>query len=194
MTDVNTDHRQRILMGMAQAIAAKGYADTTIADIVREAKVSRRTFYEHFASQSDCLFALYDIGSQEALQVLKGTLDITLDWPTQIDHAITAYFSFLSQDLVMLRTLIVEIHKLGAEGLAARRKSICGFAELIQRSVQARAENRPEAWLSDELAMAAVGGIHELILNAIEQKQESQLMKLREPSCRLILALIGAGK
>ena len=194
MTDVNTDHRQRILTGMAEAIAAKGYADTTIADIVRAAKVSRRTFYEHFASQSDCLFALYDIGSQEALQVLKGTLDITLDWPIQIDRAITAYFGFLSQDLVMLRTLIVEIHRLGAEGLAARRKSVNGFAELIQRAVRARAENRPEAWLSDELAIAAVGGIHELILNAIEQKQESQLMKLREPSCRLFLALIGAGK
>ncbi len=37
------EHRARLLEGMARAVAAKGYADTTIADIVREASVSRRT-------------------------------------------------------------------------------------------------------------------------------------------------------
>ena len=39
-----TDHRTRLLQGLAQSVATKGYADTTIADIVREAGVSRRTF------------------------------------------------------------------------------------------------------------------------------------------------------
>jgi AcrR family transcriptional regulator len=32
-----TDHRTRLLQGLAQSVATKGYADTTIADIVREA-------------------------------------------------------------------------------------------------------------------------------------------------------------
>jgi len=38
------EHRHRLLEGMAHAVAAKGYADTTIADIVSEASVWRRTF------------------------------------------------------------------------------------------------------------------------------------------------------
>jgi hypothetical protein len=38
------EHLHRLLEGMARAVAAKGYADTTIADIVREAGVSRRTW------------------------------------------------------------------------------------------------------------------------------------------------------
>ncbi len=52
-----TEHRARLLEGMARAVAAQGYADTTIADIVREAGVSRRTFYEHFSDKTDCLSA-----------------------------------------------------------------------------------------------------------------------------------------
>ena len=55
-----TEHRARLLEGMARAVAAKGYADTTIADIVREASVSRRTFYENFADKAECLTALYE--------------------------------------------------------------------------------------------------------------------------------------
>ena len=49
--NIANEHRHRLLEGMAQAVAEKGYADTTIADIVREAGVSRRTFYEHFAGK-----------------------------------------------------------------------------------------------------------------------------------------------
>ena len=54
------DHPSRLLQGLAQSVAAKGYADTTIADIVREAGVSRRTFYEHFDGKPAALIALYE--------------------------------------------------------------------------------------------------------------------------------------
>ncbi|HXA46167.1 MAG TPA: helix-turn-helix domain-containing protein [Burkholderiaceae bacterium] len=189
MAEINLEHRQRILAGMAKAIADKGYAEITIADIVREAKVSRRTFYEHFANQSECLFALHDIGCDQVQQVLRVTFNQHVDWTTQVESAMRAYFTYLMQDLVMLRTIIVEIHKLGYEGLAARRKSIRSFAQLIQTAVKLRAEHNPKAWMSDDLATAAVGSIYEMILNEIEQKQEAQLMRLCEPACQVILAL-----
>ena len=38
------DHRARLLAGVAEAAATKGYAATTVADIVGRAQVSRRTF------------------------------------------------------------------------------------------------------------------------------------------------------
>ena len=59
-----SEHYTRLLQGMAHAVAAKGYAETTIADIVREAAVSRRTFYEHFSTKTECLIALYQTASQ----------------------------------------------------------------------------------------------------------------------------------
>ena len=40
-------------------------------DIVREASVSRRTFYENFSDKSGCLIALYEAASGNALAVLR---------------------------------------------------------------------------------------------------------------------------
>ena len=84
-------HRGRLLEGMAIAVASKGYADTTIADIVREASVSRRTFYEHFATKADCLVALYEAASHNALKVLRGAIDPTHGWEAQMEGALRAY-------------------------------------------------------------------------------------------------------
>ena len=67
--EVQHEHHSRLLEGMAKALAAKGYANITIADIVREAAVSRRSFYEHFATKADCLLALYESASEQALVV-----------------------------------------------------------------------------------------------------------------------------
>ncbi|MDT0406846.1 TetR/AcrR family transcriptional regulator, partial [Streptomyces edwardsiae] len=50
--------RSRLLDAMNESIVEDGYQNTTVADIVRRAKTSRRTFYEHFASREDCFVAL----------------------------------------------------------------------------------------------------------------------------------------
>ena len=81
-------HRTRLLGGMARCVAEKGYAETTIADVVREASVSRRTFYEHFQTKADCLIALYEASSRNALKVLRGAIDPAHGWQTQVEQAL----------------------------------------------------------------------------------------------------------
>ena len=54
------NQRERLIAGLAEAVAENGYAGTTIAHITRHAAVSRRTFYEHFASKDECFVAAYD--------------------------------------------------------------------------------------------------------------------------------------
>ena len=86
------------LRGMARAVAAKGYADTTIADIVREASVSRRTFYENFADKAECLTALYEAASGNAIAVLRAAIDPHSDWEAQVEQAMAAYFGVLARN------------------------------------------------------------------------------------------------
>ncbi len=47
-----------VLDGLAASIAERGYRETTVADIVRHARTSKRTFYEQFASKEECLIEL----------------------------------------------------------------------------------------------------------------------------------------
>ncbi|MFI5067448.1 MAG: TetR family transcriptional regulator, partial [Streptosporangiales bacterium] len=43
------EFRRRLLAGLAEAIRERGFRESTVADVVRHARTSRRTFYEHFA-------------------------------------------------------------------------------------------------------------------------------------------------
>jgi len=52
------EFRRRLLEGMAAAIRECGFRDSTVADVVRYARTSRRTFYAHFPSRQACFIAL----------------------------------------------------------------------------------------------------------------------------------------
>jgi len=179
--------RSRLLEGMAHAVAAKGYAETTIADIVREAGVSRRTFYEQFSTKAECLVALYDAASRNALKVLREAIDPARDWESQVEHATGAYLGAMAANPVLLRTLYIEILGLGAEGLAARRRVNQEIADFIVAVVGA-GRGKP---LAPELAMAIVGGINELVLQYIEQDRVEHLQEVVQPASKLVRAVAG---
>jgi AcrR family transcriptional regulator len=52
--------RSRLMEAARQVFAARGYPDTTVDDIAREAGASRATFYLHFRSKGDLAGALVD--------------------------------------------------------------------------------------------------------------------------------------
>ena len=182
------EHRHRLLEGLAQAVAEKGYADVTIADIVREAGVSRRTFYEHFAGKPQALIALFEAASRNALQVLREAIDPARDWQAQVEQAMTAYLGCLAQNPVLLRTLFIDILGLGAPGLAARRR-VNGEIARFMGSVINACQATPV--LDDDMAMAVVGGIHELVLQAVEQERlAAALPELADLTGRLVRAVV----
>ena len=63
--EVLASQRGRMLAAIAEAVAEKGYAATTVADVVGRAGVSRKTFYEHFADKEECFLAAWDAGRRD---------------------------------------------------------------------------------------------------------------------------------
>jgi AcrR family transcriptional regulator len=58
----STAHSERewILIGMAESCAAKGFEETTVADICAAAGVSAESFGQVFADKGECLGAAGD--------------------------------------------------------------------------------------------------------------------------------------
>lgn len=52
--------KQQILNAAHSLFTTKGYMTTSLQDILDEAKVSKGTFYHHFAAKSDCLMAIIE--------------------------------------------------------------------------------------------------------------------------------------
>ncbi len=183
-----TEHRQRLFDGMARAVAAKGYSAITIADIVREACVSRRTFYEHFDTKADCLIALYESASRFALDALRSSIDPARTWQAQVDEAMGAYLGCLASNPLLMRTLFIEILGLGTVGLAARRGVNEEVADFMLKIINAE---EGAAVLTPDMAMAVVGGINELVLQLIEQDRVHDMPMIASAAGALLRAVVG---
>lgn len=186
-----TEHRRRLLDAMSHVVARKGYAETTIADLAAEARVSRRTFYEHFDTKAECLIALYEVASNQALRVLRDAIDPTRDWHTQVEQAMGAYLSTLALNPTLLRTLFIAILGLGPEGLQARRRVNQALADFILEVVNGPGTKPPrEKPLPSAYATGIVGAINELVLCAIEEDRVEKLPELTHTASQLARAVI----
>src|SRR3954451_22759007 len=67
---VLASQRGRMLGAMAEAVARKTYAGTTVADVVAGAGVSRKTFYEHFSDKEECFLSAFDAGVDMLLEAI----------------------------------------------------------------------------------------------------------------------------
>jgi AcrR family transcriptional regulator len=69
--------RERALRAMTALLSSNGYTDTTVAQITREAGLSRTTFYEHFSDKEACFLAAHEkiaerLGSEVSSAVSDG--------------------------------------------------------------------------------------------------------------------------
>ncbi|RYF53664.1 MAG: TetR/AcrR family transcriptional regulator, partial [Comamonadaceae bacterium] len=154
------------------------------------ASVSRRTFYENFADKAECLTALYESASRNALAVLRGAIDPQSDWQAQLEQALSAYFAALACNPVLLRTLFIEILGLGMPGLAARRRANQQLVDLMLDVINQRTEKDHRAPLLPAMAIAVVGGINEMVLQSIELGRAGELTELVAPSAALLRAAV----
>lgn len=190
---VPADHRVRLMAGIALAITEKGYAATTIADVVRHARVSKRTFYEHFADKEACFLAAYSAASDGLLGVIAEAARGGGSFEERLEAAAHAYLSQLSAQPAATRTFLVEIQAAGPRGLELRRRVHQRFAGLIQALVEdARRERGDLRPLTGPLATAIVGGIDELLLQAAEEGRAAELTELAGTATTLIRAVVTA--
>ena len=172
-------HRDRLVLGMVAAVAERGYAATTITDVVRQARVSRRTFYEHFDDKEACFLAAYDAVADAVLADIAGAASETAGWEERILAGVRAYLRALAAAPEVARVFTVEILSAGPSALARRRAVLRRFAAHIQGQVaEAIAGGAPTRPLSDAAALALVGAIHELVLATLEEGRGDALPAL----------------
>lgn len=180
-------------MGFAAAVSDHGYAAVTIADIVRCSKVSKRTFYEHFADKEACFLATYVAATTIVLDSVAAVFDIYKErpWEEQLDAAIDAYVTALETNPALTRSCLVEIHAAGPRALERRREVHASFAKML-RSFAARTAKKDAdvQVITDEMATAVVGGINELLVVQVERGPQNRLPTLRKTASALMKSVL----
>lgn len=171
------NQRERLIAGLAEAVAENGYAGTTIAHITRHAAVSRRTFYEHFASKDECFVAAYDTVMRELHERVEEAFESEDEWPRAVRAGIGAMLRFLASEPNLARLCMVEALVAGpvvVERYDAAIRSLVPYFE-------AGREGRPPEVLerlSPSTEEALVGGMVSLISRRIIAGKTAELESL----------------
>lgn len=164
--------RDRLLLAMAESIVDKGLNQTVVADIVRIAKVSRRTFYEEFADRGECFLELCDRSTAAARTVIDEAADPELPWREQAVNAIDAYFDFMTAEPALTRSFLFEIFGMGEAGGIKFREIQHRFAEQLLRLAERSKQSDPSInEVTYAMTSAVVSGICELVMLSMERDQ-----------------------
>lgn len=110
---VAQSQRERILMAMAKACAAKGYGATTVADVVEIAGVSRATFYELFKDKNDCLEATMELSLADAMGRIVEVYSPEKPWAESVRDAATTFLDLLARRPHFARMALIEAPAIG---------------------------------------------------------------------------------
>ena len=183
--------RSRLIAAMALALVDKPYGSISVADVVRIARVSKRTFYEHFSTREACYLATYEALSGTLLDRVEQTVLSEPDVQLRLQAATRTYLSSLQEVPALTRTFFLEIQLAGPDALAARRQVFQRFAGMLQSIVRRGRDDGAEVRLLDEnVAVAIVGAINELIMVCIEQDRVNELTSLQSTVVELFEALL----
>jgi AcrR family transcriptional regulator len=190
---VKTDFRRRLFDALEESIAVDGYPKTTIADIVRRARTSRRTFYEHFASKDDCFVALLTEASSDQIGQITAAVDPAAPWEKQVRQAIEAWVAAMEARSALMLSWIRDVPALGMAARVLQRQALEQFVEMVQ-ALSATAGFRAEGagMVSRQRIVMLLGGLREL--TAVTAESGGRMGDVTEEAVAGAIALIGPAR
>src|SRR2546421_107059 len=113
---VRASQRARMLRAMVDAVAQKGYASTSVADVIGGARASRETFYEHFANKQDCFLAAYDEAVRRLTEAMQGAAAAEAPPAQRFEQVLGRYLDAIAAEPGLARALIlIEVYAAGPD-------------------------------------------------------------------------------
>jgi AcrR family transcriptional regulator len=173
--------RNRLLSAAVRSLDEVGYANASVAHITSCAHVSRRTFYEHFATREECLLAVFEnVVALVERELLAAKLEC-LPWRERVRLGLWTILSFFERESMMARVCVV--HSLQGEAtLLARRELLTSrLAAIVD---EGRNESTRAAQASSLTAEGLVGAALSIVYTRL-------LRERREPLTDLLGELMG---
>ena len=182
--------RRRLLDGLAASIEERGYRETTVADIVRHARTSKRTFYDHFPTKEACFVELLSTNNEELVATLSAAVDPGAPWQRQVRQAVTAYVGSIQANPAITLSWIRELPALGDGARPMLRRGFSRLAATVTALSSGPAFRRDGIRpLSPTAAVILVGGLRELTAQTVEDGEP--VAGMIEPAVAVAVALLG---
>lgn len=104
---------------MAESVASRGYAATSVERVIELAGVSRASFYKLFDNRHDCLLAAYDAVFEAFVAEVSAACRGEAAWRDRVAAAIAAALEFVVRRPAEARLLALDA--IAVDGTAAHR-------------------------------------------------------------------------
>ncbi|SHN47672.1 TetR/AcrR family transcriptional regulator [Cryptosporangium aurantiacum] len=188
--EVSAAQRARLLTAIVDVVAEHGYAGTSVGAVLKRARISRETFYQHFTDKQDCFLAAFDDAANLLIAVIADALGPPEDPVlTRLDRVLATYLGVLSEAPTLARVFLIEVYGAGpaavARRLAVQDRFAVAIADVILHGQRWRGGLDPQF-----LGRAVIGAVSALVTAHLAADEPAELPGLRGQLVAFIDALL----
>ncbi|HEX3909780.1 MAG TPA: TetR/AcrR family transcriptional regulator [Solirubrobacteraceae bacterium] len=171
---VARSQRNRIIAGTAEIIAAKGYANATVADIVAAAGVSRDVFYEHFTDKQNAFLEAQQFATQAILNTCAAAYFSASEWPERIWRALHALLKLIAEHPAIAYVRLVESYAVGEVAVRSIEEFVRAATIFLEEGFNYRPENQALPRISTH---AISGAVLEVVARHVARGENAELVR-----------------
>jgi AcrR family transcriptional regulator len=158
--EVAADQRERLVDAMVGLVWERGYAATTVADLIDKARVSRKTFYAHFVDRHELLLAAFDTSTPAVLEEVRQASQRKGGATRQLEALMRRLCSAAMESPGTIALATIEVAAANPSGLERRDRLMSDFGELIGECLSSDGEHQE---LPSALGRALAGSTNRTI-------------------------------
>jgi AcrR family transcriptional regulator len=182
--DVERHQLERLIAAVATVMAERGYGGLTVDRVIALARVSRTTFYNHFANRQEAVLSVYKLIFERFIAGIRGACAAKREWPAKVEAGIGAALEFAVTEPAQTQLLSAEF--LGADPILAEQVR-CSHHQLVALLGQGRLHYPGSVGLPAVTEEALVSGTATLVARALERGELERIAEMRPEIVRLIL-------
>ena len=168
--------RERLLKAMVEVVTRKGYAGTTVRDLLGASGLSRRTYYDLYGDKEACYLDAFAKVATELTSRIRTAIEHADAPPDQVRAALESLVGFCVEEPAAACACLVESLAAGPAGRQSRAGLIESVANMLGPALSAMRPGDPNPGLTGQ---ATVGGVFELLYGPLAHQDRHALSELR---------------
>jgi AcrR family transcriptional regulator len=173
--EVKSNQRARLQGATIEAIAARGYVDTSVAELCRLAGVSKRTFYEQFDNKQTCFLSTYDRIMECTIARISAARPLGEGWEAGLHAVLGALAQGVLEMPKAAHLALLEVLPAGPATLARRDSARAVTERLLATSFE---ESAHGVTLPPAVAMGIVCGVERVMRSCLRDGREENVETL----------------
>lgn len=184
--------RDRLIAGVATALAEHGFSEISVAHVIGAAGVSRSTFYANFENKEEAILVAHEVIFERFLGLVFRACNAASEWPFKVKSVIEAALEYAATEPAQVGILTLDALSANVEMAQQVLASTDHMAALLSRG---RSLSKEATGLPELTEKSVIGAITAIVSSRIANGEAEQLPELAPQLVELTLTpYVGAAE